>query len=124
MSRAQTRRSISVRGQTYDALREACDRLDVSMSDVVEQCLAEWFKREGVVPEVSEGRRKGRAPRRPDAKTVLSPEASAMQHSPEEWADVIARYPIPSGDERTIAPQQLEPRRAAIPRRPNYFGAF
>ena len=43
----QTRRSISVRGTTYDTLRECCERESRSMSDVVEELLAGYFARRG-----------------------------------------------------------------------------
>lgn len=36
MPSKQTRRSISVRGSTYDALRRYCEQRGVSMSEVVE----------------------------------------------------------------------------------------
>jgi hypothetical protein len=36
----QTRRSISVRGTTYDNLRRYCEENSISMSEVVEQQLA------------------------------------------------------------------------------------
>ncbi len=40
MASKQTRRSISVRGTTYDNLRRYCEENSVSMSEVVEQQLA------------------------------------------------------------------------------------
>jgi hypothetical protein len=40
MATKQTRRSISVRGMTYDKLRQYCETSDRSMSDVVEELLA------------------------------------------------------------------------------------
>jgi hypothetical protein len=40
MASKQTRRSISVRGTTYAALRDYCEGHDRSMSDVVEELLA------------------------------------------------------------------------------------
>jgi hypothetical protein len=36
----QTRRSISVRGTTYDNLRRYCEQQDISMSEVVEEQIA------------------------------------------------------------------------------------
>jgi hypothetical protein len=47
----QTRRSISVRGTTYDNLRRYCEEKSLSMSEVVEQQLARLLERGG-----SEGR--------------------------------------------------------------------
>src|SRR5262245_728930 len=43
MSKKQTRRSISVRGVTYDRLREYCAGASISMSDFVEQRIADFF---------------------------------------------------------------------------------
>ncbi len=39
MSKTQTRRSLSVRGDTYAALRAHCARVERSMSDVIEELL-------------------------------------------------------------------------------------
>ena len=39
----QTRRSVSIRGTTYDRLRDHCAKTGLSMSDFVEQLLAEFF---------------------------------------------------------------------------------
>ena len=41
----QTRRSISVRGTTYDNLRRYCDEQDISMSEVVEDQIARLLER-------------------------------------------------------------------------------
>ncbi len=43
MAKKQTRRSISVRGVTYAKLRDYCAGIDLSMSDFVEQRIAEFF---------------------------------------------------------------------------------
>lgn len=51
MATKQTRRSISVRGTTYDNLRRYCEAKSLSMSEVVEQQLARLLERNG-----SEGR--------------------------------------------------------------------
>ena len=51
MASKQTRRSISVRGTTYDNLRRYCEEKSLSMSEVVEQQLARLLERGG-----SEGR--------------------------------------------------------------------
>jgi hypothetical protein len=40
MALKQTRRSISIRGTTYDKLRQYCQVQDRSMSDIVEELLA------------------------------------------------------------------------------------
>ncbi len=51
MASKQTRRSISVRGTTYDNLRRYCEQQSLSMSEVVEQQLARLLEHGG-----SEGR--------------------------------------------------------------------
>ncbi len=43
MAKIQTRRSISVRGTTYDRLRDYTATASISMSDFIEQRIAEWF---------------------------------------------------------------------------------
>ena len=43
MSKKQTRRSVSVRGSTYEQVRKYCERHDISMSEFVEQRIAAFF---------------------------------------------------------------------------------
>ena len=43
MAKVQTRKAVSIRGTTYARLREHCEVARVSMSDFVEQRIAEWF---------------------------------------------------------------------------------
>jgi hypothetical protein len=43
MATKQTRRSISVRGATYETLRRYCESQNRSMSDIVEEQLARLF---------------------------------------------------------------------------------
>ena len=45
MAAKQTRRSISVRGTTYDNLRRYCAEQDISMSEVVEEQIARLLER-------------------------------------------------------------------------------
>ena len=47
MATKQTRRSISVRGTTYDSLRRYCEQQDISMSEVVEEQIARLLSRGG-----------------------------------------------------------------------------
>ncbi len=57
MATKQTRRSISVRGETYDSLRQFCATSSRSMSDVVEEQLARVLNTSGssktVAPHVA-----------------------------------------------------------------------
>ena len=48
MAKKQTRRSISIRGVTYNHLRDYCAGVDLSMSDFIEQRIAEFFERNKV----------------------------------------------------------------------------
>ena len=45
MATKQTRRSISVRGVTYENLRQYCAEQDISMSEVVEEQIAKLLSR-------------------------------------------------------------------------------
>ena len=47
MATKQTRRSISVRGTTYDNLRRYCEQQGISMSEVVEGEIARVLSRAG-----------------------------------------------------------------------------
>lgn len=44
MGKRQTRRSISVRGVTYEQVRAHCAATHLSMSDFIEERIAEFFK--------------------------------------------------------------------------------
>jgi hypothetical protein len=46
MANKQTRRSVSVRGETYERLKLWCEMNDRSMSGVVEDLLAQYLKTE------------------------------------------------------------------------------
>jgi hypothetical protein len=43
MAKKQTRRSVSIRGSTYDQIRLYCERNEVSMSEFVEDRIADFF---------------------------------------------------------------------------------
>jgi len=43
MAKKQTRRSVSIRGSTYDQIRKYCERHGVSMSEFVEERIAMFF---------------------------------------------------------------------------------
>jgi hypothetical protein len=43
MAKKQTRRSVSIRGSTYDQIRRYCERNNVSMSEFVEDRIAMFF---------------------------------------------------------------------------------
>jgi len=43
MAKKQSRRSVSIRGSTYDQIRLYCERNDISMSEFVEERIALFF---------------------------------------------------------------------------------
>ena len=43
MAKKQTRRSVSIRGSTYDQIRRYCERHEMSMSEFVEDRIATFF---------------------------------------------------------------------------------
>jgi hypothetical protein len=43
MAKKQTRRSVSIRGSTYDQIRKYCERNELSMSEFVEERIASFF---------------------------------------------------------------------------------
>jgi hypothetical protein len=43
MSKKQSRRSVSIRGSTYELIRKHCERNEVSMSEFVEEQVAKFF---------------------------------------------------------------------------------
>lgn len=43
MAKKQTRRSVSIRGSTYEQIRRYCERNEISMSEFVEDRIAAFF---------------------------------------------------------------------------------
>lgn len=43
MAKKQTRRSVSIKGSTYDAVRAYCERHGLSMSEFMEERIAGFF---------------------------------------------------------------------------------
>jgi len=43
MAKKQTRRSVSIRGSTYDQIRKYCERHSISMSEFVEDRISTFF---------------------------------------------------------------------------------
>ena len=43
MAKKQTRRSVSIRGTTYDRIRSYCERNGLSMSELVEELISRFF---------------------------------------------------------------------------------
>ena len=51
MAKKQTRRSVSIRGSTYDQIRKYCERNGLSMSEFVEDRIATFFGNGGSKPK-------------------------------------------------------------------------
>ncbi len=47
MAKKQTRRSVSIRGATYEKVRAYCERHDLSMSEFVEDLIGQFFSGHG-----------------------------------------------------------------------------
>lgn len=98
MAKKQTRKSISVRGATYDTLRGYCEQQERSMSDVVEELLAGLF--DSAVPV-------SRSVSRPRpvaaAKVARVPSGSVGRPAPTPARKVIpSRTRAPKNDYRNI----------------------
>jgi hypothetical protein len=51
MAKKQSRRSVSIRGSTYEQIRKYCERNEVSMSEFVEDRIASFFGNGGTKEE-------------------------------------------------------------------------
>ncbi len=47
MAKKQTRRSVSIRGATYEKIRTYCEKHDLSMSEFVEDLIGQFFSGNG-----------------------------------------------------------------------------
>jgi hypothetical protein len=73
MAKRQTRRSISVKGITYQRLKDFCDTNSLSVSGYLEEIIAERLDAAGVpVPTVLKAR--------PERKSEEQPEEIVSQH--------------------------------------------
>lgn len=73
MAKRQTRRSISVKGITYQRLKDYCDANNISVSGYLEEIIAERLDAAGVpVPTVLKSR--------PERKAEVQPEEIVSQH--------------------------------------------
>lgn len=73
MAKRQTRRSISVKGITYQRLKDFCDNNQLSVSGYLEEIIAERLDAAGVpVPTVLKAR--------PERKAEEQPEEIVSQH--------------------------------------------
>jgi hypothetical protein len=73
MAKRQTRRSISVKGITYQRLKDFCDTNNLSVSGYLEEIIAERLDAAGVpVPTVLKAR--------PERKSEEQPEEIVSQH--------------------------------------------
>lgn len=69
MAKKQTRRSVSIRGTTYERVRNFCSMQNISMSEFVEEQIASFFEnsthRRATAPSV--------VPTKPTKKTAAEP---------------------------------------------------
>jgi hypothetical protein len=116
MAKRQSRRSISVRGVTYNQLREHCGKAHVSMSDFIEARVADWFVEHKVVFEMP-GTTATKPPpaKKPAPRPLPPPIERGPAHRPvtvtTATAAVAAFRAPPSA--RSIPPQPVTSRPAA-----------
>lgn len=83
MAKKQTRRSVSIRGTTYDKVREFCERKNVSMSEFVEERIADFFGEATIEkPAPATTRRLPKAPRPVPQATAAKP--TPLQAAPKQ----------------------------------------
>lgn len=70
MSKKQTRRSVSIRGSTYDTVRDFCERRGMSMSEFVEERIAGFFGTKGAKEVTAPPPRPVQAPPRTATRTM------------------------------------------------------
>lgn len=126
----QTRRSISVRGVTYDTLRQFCDDSQRSMSDVIEELLGSLFEKNGLQAAAAPKKSADKAERKVSkvAAQLASQRARTIKASdsargravanrvargpvvtPEESDAIRKKYSIPTGDESTAVMGRPQP---------------
>jgi hypothetical protein len=104
-SSKQTRRSISVRGTTYDTLRRFCQDQNRSMSDVVEEQLARLLSAKPVVAKPAARQRPTVAPRIVRAAPPPSSPSTKLagRPAPIPAREIVQpRIHAPKGDYRNI----------------------
>jgi hypothetical protein len=108
MATKQTRRSISVRGATYETLRQYCQENNRSMSDIVEEQLAALLGGKAKPAPVA-ARPAAPRPRTVANKVVVRPEPRVAvskaegRPAPRPFTDVVPeRVKAPKGDYRSI----------------------
>ena len=80
MAKRQTRRSISVKGITYQRLKDYCEACGLSVSGYLEEIIAEKLDAAGVpVPTVVKQRPQAKLPTNPDP--FYQPALDARQYS-------------------------------------------
>ena len=89
MAKKQTRRSISVRGVTYNQLRDHCAGASISMSDFIEQRIADYFV-DSPVAVARPAAAVTPAPRAP-APHAPAPRPQLTTHAPDRRPASVAR---------------------------------
>lgn len=119
MAKKQTRRSVSIRGLTYETVRKYCERHGLSMSEFVEERISTFFgNAQAAAPTVKEAppqparepaARPAPAPAKPvvaAAKPAPAPAKAAAPARPVPVAPAPAAAPAPA---RTAAPAAAAP---------------
>jgi len=102
-SSKQTRRSISVRGTTYDTLRRFCQDQDRSMSDVVEEQLAKLLAAKPIHAKPAPRPRPTVAPKLVRAPAPAPSSSAAGRPAPVPAHEVVQpRVHAPKDDYRSI----------------------
>ena len=114
MSTKQTRRSISVRGATYDALRAFCDQHGRSMSEIVEEQIAQVLGAPVVAAAATVKAEKVERPRTVKAPVEKRAMANKVVRAPQPELEPVkasGRSPLPGRP----APK---PAKEVVPERP------
>lgn len=104
MSKLKARRSISVRGSTYERLSAYCKRHDLSRSQFVEDRIAEFLGEAEVEVDV--------APEPDDSPKELSvpePAPDPVEETQAPVSDPIIEQPLPEKDKPFDAPEPEKP---------------
>jgi hypothetical protein len=127
MSKKQTRRSISVRGTTYARLRDYCAGADLSMSDFVEQRIADFFAEQAASGKVTPRVVAAPAPKPPvvvkpvaaiverPAARVAPPRTEPLPIRPVPVKSTVSVKPaLPTAALRVTAPAPMPEKPAAV----------
>lgn len=114
MAKKQTRRSVSIRGTTYDRIRSYCELEGISMSEFVEQRIAAFF--DGSEKTVKPAPVKA-APVEAEPPAPAEPVRAERARPAEASRPAPRREPAPQREPRRsqrIAPRPAPPAKARV----------